>query len=225
LLFSSAIWVGASSTFLYQYGFHKYHASQATGIDENQLNEVAITITNYFTNKIETPQMKVTVHGEEFNLFHDYELTHLDDVKSLFQVAHRAQVASIAYIVAYALLFLLWRRESWRDLSRGIVKGSIVTLCFISIIAIISFFGFQQIFTTFHYLVFGDPSQSPWMLDPSKDYLIMLFPEPFWQNSALLGGISIAIGALLLGGIAWLSLQIHPGRDNNNYRTAKPTTF
>jgi len=40
------------------------------------------------------------------------------------------------------------------------------------------------------------------MLDPGKDYLIMLFPEGFWQDIAFLGGIAIVVEALLLGGIA-----------------------
>jgi len=175
---------------------------------------VAITLTDYFTCKAETPQMKIVARGEELNLFHDYELAHLQDVKKLFQVARRVQAASIAYIIIYALLFLLWRKGPWQDLITGVKRGSIITLGSIVVLGILSFLGFQQLFIAFHYLIFGDPSQSFWILDPGKDYLIMLFPEPFWQNSAIFGGIAIAAGALLMGGIAWLILHIHQGRRN-----------
>ena len=175
---------------------------------------MARTLTGYFTCKAETPQMKIIARGEELNLFHDYELVHLQGVKKLFQAAHRVQAISIAYIIIYALLFLLWRKEPWQDLVSGVRMGSIVTLGSIAVLGILSFLGFQQLFVAFHYLIFGDPSQSFWILDPAKDYLIMLFPEPFWQDSAIFGGIAIATGALLMGGIAWLTLHVHQGHRN-----------
>ena len=201
-----------NSVRLYENGFHKYQVSQTTGIDEIQLEGIARRLIDYFNSRAETPQMKVIKNGEEFELFHDYELVHLQDVKRLFQVNYWLQVASLAYVVVYVLLFLLWRKGRWQDLVRGIRRGCVLTLCFIALIGFVSFFGFEQIFIQFHYLVFGDPSSSPWVLDPGKDYLIMLFPEPFWQDVAILGGVTIAAQSLLLGAIAWGIPFVHRRR-------------
>ena len=207
LLLTTTVRVGVSSTQLYQYGFHKYQVSQVTGLDEAQLKETADKLIDYFNFRVETPQI--------FELFHDYELDHLQDVRRLFHIDYLIQIAILAYIIIYALLSLLWRKNKWQDLAAGVRWGSALTLAFIAIVGIVSFVGFQQLFISFHYLAFGDPSQSPWILDPSKDYLIMLFPPPFWQDVAIAGGITLVVEALLLGGIAWLIPFIQQRRRQN----------
>ena len=219
LLITSTVRLGVNSLNLYQYGFHKYKVSQVTGLDEGQLKEIAGKLVDYFNSKVETPQMQVVkesqlssrAEGEsilgdskEVDLFHDYELVHLQDVKRLFQITYGVQAASLAYLIIYTLLFLLCRKGRWQDLIRRLMWGCVFTLCLIVGIGIVSFFGFEQLFIQFHYLVFGDPISSPWVLDPSKDYLIMLFPPPFWQHITILGGTTIAVEALLFGIIAWL---------------------
>ena len=43
------------------------------------------------------------------------------------------------------------------------------------------------------------------MLDPSSDYLIMLFPQGFWFDAAVFIALTAALLALLTGGAgAWL---------------------
>ena len=212
LLITSTVHLGVNNVYLYQYGFHKYQVSQVTGLDEGQLKEISEKLVDYFDSKAETPQIMIVKGGNEFELYHDYELIHLHDVKSLFQIAYRVQAASLAYLIIYALLFLLWRKGRWQDLAKGIERGCILTLCLLAGMGIVSILGFEQLFIQFHYLVFGDPSTSPWVLDPSKDYLIMLFPSPFWQDIAVLGGITIAAEALLFGSIAWLAPFLYQKR-------------
>lgn len=211
LLVTSTIHLGVSNIHTYEYSFEKYEVSQSTGIDETQLNQVARRLVDYFNSRVDTPQITVTKNGDEFELFHDYELVHLEDVKRLFQIDFRLQVASLGYIALYVLLFL-WRKGRWQDLARGITRGCALTLGLIAVLGIASIFNFEQVFVQFHYLIFGDPSSSPWMLDPGKDYLIMLFPPEFWQSIAFLGGATIAIEALLLGGISWIVPFVHKRR-------------
>jgi integral membrane protein (TIGR01906 family) len=205
--------LGATNIHIYQYGFDKYGVSEVTKIDRAQLSQVARRLGDYFNSRVETPQIKVVnKYGKEFELFHDYELVHLQDVKDLFQLDYLIQRISLAYVTIYVLLFLLWRKGRWQDLVKGIRRGCALTLIIMAVAGIASFFGFQQLFIGFHYLFFGDPSASPWMLDPSKDYLIMLFPEGFWWDIAMFGGITIAGEALIIGGIAWAVPFIHQRR-------------
>ena len=213
LLLTSIVRLGVSSVHIYEYGFDKYGISEVTKIDRAQLTRVAGRLIDYFNSKVETPQIKVVnKYGEEFELFHDYELTHLEDVKGLFQLDYLVQRISLAYIIIYALLFLLWRKGHWQDLAKGVTRGCALILILIAVLGIASIFGFERLFIQFHYFIFGDPSASPWMLDPSKDYLIMLFPEGFWQDIAFFGAGAIAAAALLLGGIAWAVPFIHQRR-------------
>lgn len=201
LLLTSTVRLEASCTHIYEYGFDKYEISEVTKIDRTQLSEIAKKLTDYFNSEVETPQIRVVnKYGEEFELFHDYELIHLCDVKGLFQLDYLVQEIVLGYVVVYALLFLLWRKGRWQDLARGITRGCILTLALIAVLGIASIFSFEQLFIQFHLISFSNPY---WMLDPSRDYLIMLFPGGFWQDVALLGGVAIVAEALLIGGVAW----------------------
>ena len=213
LLLTSTVRLEVNCTLIYEYGFDKYYISQVTGIDKAQLSEIAKRLVDYFESKVETPQIKIVKNGEEFELFHDYELIHLQDVYGLFRIDYKVQAASLAYIIVYALLFLLWRKGRWQDLAKGVTRGCILTLGFIAVLGIASIFGFEWLFIQFHLISFSNPY---WMLDPSKDYLIMLFPEGFWQDVALLGGATIAAEAFILGGIAWAVPFVYQRRERRN---------
>ena len=200
LLLTSTVRLAVGNAYVYEYGFDKYEISEVTGIDEAQLSKIAGKLIEYFNSKVETPQVQVVSEGGGFELYHDYELVHLQDVKRLFQIDYIAQVASLAYIIIYAALFLLWRKGRWQELTRGVTRGCIITLSLLAGLGIASIFSFERMFIQFHLISFNNPY---WMLDPSKDYLIMLFPGGFWQDVVLLSGGAIAVEALLLGSIAW----------------------
>lgn len=209
LLLTSTVRLLVNSTYVYEYGFDKYEVSKATGIDESHLSQVATGLIDYFNHRVETPQIEVVKNGREFELFHDYELIHLEDVRRLLQLDYLVQGIVFAYVVTYALLFLLRERGRRQDLAKGITRGSILTLGLIAALGIFSIFNFQWLFIKFHHISFNNPY---WMLDPSRDYLIMLFPPGFWEDIAIIGGASIAAEALVLGVIAWAIPFIHQRR-------------
>ena len=209
LLLTSTVRLGINSTRLYEYGFDRYGVSENIGIDREQLGNVAKRLVDYFNFRVETPQMMVVIEGgEEIPLFQEddqnRELTHLADVRRLFQFNHRVQLASLAYIIIYVLLFLLWRKGRWQDLAKGIRRGCALTLAIIAMLGIASIpVDFEQLFIQFHHVAFDNPW---WM---SSGYLPRLFPEQFWQDIAFLGAGVIAAAALLLGGIAWAAPFIY----------------
>jgi len=203
LLLTSTVRLCMNSTRPYEYGFDRYGVSEDTGIDREQLGNVAKRLVDYFNFRIETPQMMVVIEGEEeIPLFQEddqnRELTHLADVRRLFQFNHQTQLASFAYIIIYVLLFLLWGKGRWQDLVKGMRRGCALTLVLIALLGIASIIiDFEQLFIQFHYFVF----HNPWWM--SSGYLPKLFPEQFWRHVAFLGSGVIAAAALLLGGIAW----------------------
>ena len=58
---------------------------------------------------------------------------------------------------------------------------------------------FDQLFLQFHLLSFANEL---WQLDPTRDYLIMLFPRSFWYDAAVLCAAITAALAVVLGGAA-----------------------
>lgn len=218
LYVSSAVCLLVNNEQVYEYSFDNYHVEEITGIEKSQLREVANKLVAYFNCKLNTPQITVTKNGEEIELFHDYELTHLQDVKRLFQLNYLVQGIALTYAIVYALVSLVLGKRRWQDLARGVVRGSIVTLGLIAILGIASVLNFDWVFVQFHRLVFRNPY---WLLNPSRDYLIMLFPAGFWRDIALVWAGVAAAEALLLGGVARAVLLIHQRRSDGTKTSAE----
>jgi integral membrane protein (TIGR01906 family) len=203
LLISATINLEFSSPWLYQNGFRKYNVSQTTGLTETELAKAARGLISYFNSDEEYISLTVTKDGQAFELFNEREIVHLKDVKALVELNRRLLIGTAAYIGVYAGMCLFWRRRKyWRRLARGTFIGSIITAGVVIALGLSSLvMDFDQIFLRFHYLAF---TNDLWMLDPSRDYLIMLFPEGFWFDTAVLfGQITLGVAAALGGVSAW----------------------
>lgn len=185
---------------LYEYGFDKYQISQATGVDETELKEVAYQLTGYFDLKLDSAQVVVVKEGEELNLFNERELIHLWDIRNLIQLDHWIQRVAFTVIIISGGMLVLLSAGRWRMLVRGLLWGSICTLGLMVILALWALFGFDQLFLLFHLVSF--PNEF-WMLNPRTDYLIALFPEAFFYDVAMFGFGAIIFQALLVGGVAF----------------------
>ncbi|MCX6009340.1 MAG: TIGR01906 family membrane protein [Chloroflexi bacterium] len=199
LLLTSAICWEVNELRLYEYGFDKYEISQTTGIDKLELKRVAQHLVDYFNLKVNTAQVVVGKRGEEFNLFNERELVHLQDVRSLIQLDYLVQRGALLLLITCVLVLFFGFRVGWRMLVKGLSWGSLITVGLMVVLALWAFFGFEKLFILFHLVSF--PNEY-WMLDPARDYLIMLFPEGFFYDAALLGFGAVMLEALLLGGIA-----------------------
>ena len=81
----------------------------------------------------------------------------------------------------------------------GVVGGSALTLILMVALGLGALFNFEQLFLQFHFFSF---SNELWQLDPTRDYLIMLIPEGFQYDMAVIFVIATAGLAIILGGLA-----------------------
>jgi len=206
LLISAAINFEFNSLWLYRDGFEKYNVSEATGLDKAELEKVAGGLIDYFNSDDEYISLTVVKDGEPLELFNQREVAHLKDVKALVQLNLRLLVGTAAYVGVYAGISLFWRRKRYRrQLAWSAVIGSSIALGMIIALGAGSvLLDFSQLFTRFHFLAF---TNELWMLNPATDYLIMLFPEGFWYDSAVLLGQITAAAAGTLCGIGGLYLK------------------
>ena len=63
------------------------------------------------------------------------------------------------------------------------------------LVGIASAVDFDALWTRFHQVAFRNDL---WLLDPTRDYLIMLFPEPFWFAATIRMATSVAVQTLLV---------------------------
>jgi len=204
LLFTSAIAWEVNEVRLYEYGFDKYDISQSTGLDSQQLRTVARRLIDYFDLRTDSTQVEVSKGGAKFDLFNERELIHLEDVKSLIQRDYWVQRIVFLIMIACAAALIFGFKSGWRVLVKGLVWGSVITLCLMIVLAVWAVFGFERFFILFHVVSF---TNEYWMLDPARDYLIRLFPEGFFYDAALLGYGVVTVSALITGGISWGMLR------------------
>jgi integral membrane protein (TIGR01906 family) len=200
LLLTASLGWAANSLWLYKYGFEKYDISQATGLADSELEKAAAGLISYFNSGDEYISLTVIKDGEPFELFNQREIIHLKDVKGLIWLDYWVLLGTLVYVLAYAGVCLFWRkRRYWRRLAWGVVGGGGITLAFMLALGLGILFGFSQLFWQFHVVFFTNEF---WLLDPTKDYLKMLFPDGFFYDAALFCALGSAGLAIILGGVS-----------------------
>ena len=205
LLLMVSIGWAVNSLWLYKYGFEKYNVSQTTGLAEAELEKAAKGIISYFNSDEEYISLTVVQDDQPFTLFNQREVIHLKDVKELIWLDYWVLLGSLVYALSYAGISLFWRkRRYWRRLAWGVVGGGGVTLALMLALGLGTLLGFDRLFLQFHLISFTNRF---WQLDPSKDYLIMLFPGGFWYDATLFCVLATTVGAVVLGGVAGVYLK------------------
>jgi len=195
LLVTTNVRLAANEERLYEYGFDKFDAAEATGLSDAELRDFAGQMITYFNSGEELLQTDV---------FTPRELAHLKDVKGLIGLAHTLQLTSLAYIALYIIANIALRgRALGRKLATQLTWGSGAT------IGLLAFFGFwaavdfDSLFLLFHLVGF---SNDLWQVNPDENMLRM-FPPAFFNAAALFVAAAIIGEALIVGGAAWMVLR------------------
>ena len=134
------------------------------------------------------------------------ELSHMEDVRSVFGAALRAQLVAVVAIAALALA-LAWTQLR-AVVPRGLLVGALATVTVAALGVPFILLGFDRFFTRFHEVFFEGDS---WRFS-NTDTLIRLYPERFWQDvSQFAAAITVAQAVVLAPG-AWLWLRAVRGR-------------
>ena len=200
LLVASSVTYAFNELRLYEYGFKKYEVSQDTGISDQGLKSSARQIREYFNSRDEPLAVRVEVYGQEQELFTPREVAHMRDVKHLLWGVYGVGAAVAALIISYIVARLLLPRGQFGPpLARLALWGSGATVALVIGVGLASLVGFDRLFLWFHQVSFGNDF---WRLDPSRHFLVMMFPQGFWRDATLFVGF-LALGqAFLLGAIS-----------------------
>jgi len=208
------------------YGFRNNDVSNTMGLSLEELEKVSQKITSYFNDDSEFIQIYFSVNGKQDTFFRDVEIIHLRDVKTLLGIVYRLSEISLAIVLTYIATTIFIRSEhNMTDLAREVTFsigiGSIILLG----IAAYVFFDFDSAWTQFHEIVF---SNDFWLLDPTRDRLIQMYPERFWETATLACTVLIAGQMFLIGGsgalyLGWkrgwgFSLRKHMRRRMHNHQ-------
>ena len=120
--------------------------------------------------------------------FNAREVSHMDDVKLVYDQLTSATL--IAFVVAVAAAYVLIRLGRLALVWGALSDGSLFTLCVLVILGAWMAVGFDAFFTAFHGIFFAGGT---WLFEYS-DTLIRLFPLQFWADAGLI--IAVGVGVL-----------------------------
>jgi integral membrane protein (TIGR01906 family) len=192
-------------------GFRDYDVAATTGLDDPQLQRIADAFVAYFQAPPGQIQMQVTAFGQPRPLFNDREIAHMEDVQALIQFFLRVQIVAAA-VVAVRIGVAVVLDRGVVNLGRDMLLSTALMVALVVLVGVGSAIDFDALWTRFHQIAFRNDL---WLLDPARDYLIMLFPEPFWYVATLRMATSVAIQTLivaLVGAGLFLSPRLFSGR-------------
>ncbi len=186
-------------------GFRDNQVGRVTGLDDPQLGRIADAFVAYFQGPPGQIQMQVTVGGVSRPLFNDREVQHMEDVQGLILWFLRMQIVAAAIVVVRVVVSVFVDRAP-EPLGRDLLLSAGLMVALVVLVGVLSFVDFTELWTRFHQIAFRNDL---WQLDPSRDYLIMLFPEPFWFTATVKMATSVAVQTALIV-LAGLGLLFGP---------------
>ena len=159
------------SSLIYDYNISAYSIEKRTSLSLEKINEINLGIRTYFFNEKELL---------DIDIFSNKEILHMKDVKSVMNFIF--DISKIFSVVFCILTFVLY----------SYFRVYIYKLIFYSLslfLSILVFLGtsfllfFQELFIIFHQIAFNNDL---WILNPNEDYLLMMYPEDFFRDVAIL---------------------------------------
>ncbi len=181
---------------LYRNGFQRYNAAARSGITEPDLIAIGSQLRRYFNTRAEPLAVRAPIYGVEQDVFNRREVAHMYDVKRLVRGVYWVAIGSALWILATLTTgFALRRRRYIGTATRLALWGGGVTLASVAGVGLASVAAFDELFLLFHRLSF---TNDLWILNPRTDYLLILFPGPFWFDATMRVALTSILGAVLL---------------------------
>jgi integral membrane protein (TIGR01906 family) len=213
LAFTATISWAVNNNQFYTHRFEKYDVQQSLAeegptLTNSQLKDIAAGFIHYFNSGEELINLTVLQNGKPVELFNREEILHFKDVKGLFRLNYYVLAATFIYCLAFALVGVFWRQGKHRSrLARSAVAGSTLTLGLMLLLGLGALLDFDQFFYGFHLIAFSNDYWS------AAGNMLLLFPEGFWYDTVIYCGVTIALIALILGGLSCAYLVYRRKKD------------
>lgn len=150
--------------------------SEYIGISDEQLDELTSFTLNYLKDKDATLDKQMVIKGNLREVFNQKEKDHMVDVQAL---AINARNINIILLIIYACsLFIVIKNKLYNELFKAQLNIYKVFGMFLMILIAWIIIDFNSFWNYFHHIFFS--GNDLWILDLSKDILIMIVPPEFF---------------------------------------------
>jgi len=199
LCFIGGLFWGCLESVAFERGYYSSEYARldretATGMSAEELDKATQALFDYIRGERQDLNVTAQIGGAEQSVFNEKEKEHMADVQRLYRLGSAVRyilwaVASVCLI----MLALVSRRHTARVMSRGYLIALAGAGAAAGLAASAVAMDFDRFWNGFHRLFF---TNDLWLLDPSKDMLIRMFPPDFFAGMA--DTILLRFGALLL---------------------------
>lgn len=186
--------------------YKRLNTAQKIGMSDEDLMRVTKQLTDYIRGRWKSLEsITAEIKGIDRQVFNEREITHMLDVKGLFQLAARLRnFALIGIVVLISVLYFNSNKKPWSffAVSYLIAAGLLLLVLITSIVIIRS--NFTYYWDQFHYLFFDNDL---WMLNPETDIMIQMVPEPFFYQAVLRVFSYFGTGLVIIGLVSFCILK------------------
>lgn len=195
LLFTAIERVAYDAAF-YEKEYQKYGQAGEMGMSNQELMDVTRVVIAYLRGTRQDMQVEAHVEGVLRPVFNEKELSHMVDVRALFDFGRTLRmITSLLGISAFFLVTVWAPRERVRTICKGVLWGAGVFVALVAGLAVWASVDFTGLFRVFHHMAF---TNMLWELDPKTDLLIRMVPEPFFIDCAVRVALYFVSAALAM---------------------------
>lgn len=189
---------------VYTSAISRYNISTVTKMHPDELTKVYSHWIKFFNFEESTPQIVVkNIDTVEFELLSEKEIVHLEDVRKLIKFNYTIQTIT-TFLVAAIIIVLRLMTKGWKILFKFFLRtGSVLLMIMIACVTF-ALADFDRLFLLFHEISFNNDF---WILDPARDYLIMLFPREFFVDTTMMLLLFIFVELAVVTAIGYLFLR------------------
>ena len=157
--------------YIYEYNLNFYPITERTSLEIEEIREINSRIKNYFFDKTEFL---------EVSIFNEKEIYHMKDVKDIINnLFLYGKLSSVVFVIITLICVKKYKVRIYSVFKASSIVYSVMLLA----LAIGFLISFNKLFIIFHEIAF---SNDLWKLNINEDYLLMMYPENFFRDIALL---------------------------------------
>lgn len=163
----------------YQKQYAKLNTYETMGMSEDDLVRATDKLLDYLKGHTDNLDLTVTVNSKEVEMFNEREKEHMIDVQNLYMGA--LMVRDVFIIITAIVALIALGLFDWFNFQQSIdnVKSALMILgSLFTVLTLYIVIDFTSFWTQFHEVFF---TNDLWLLDPSTDRMIQMFPEPFFN--------------------------------------------
>ena len=157
--------------YIYEYNLNFYPITERTSLEIEEIREINSRIKNYFFDETEFL---------EVSIFNEKEIYHMKDVKDIINnLFLYGKLSSVVFVIITLICVKKYKVRIYSVFKASSIVYSVMLLA----LAIGFLISFNKLFIIFHEIAF---SNDLWKLNINEDYLLMMYPENFFRDIALL---------------------------------------